>query len=342
MKRQLWFFSRFAVYLVINFLWPIVLLPFCKLAKWCGRPLFQFVFLVYPGTLDQVRGYAPLWYRSFAPLISIIGLARGKYPGLIVTIPWPLEELEEKHRIYKNNCLESIVRKVKKLADDIGAKAAVLAGRLPRLLLKNGSSQLPSPIVVGDMGAVYTIMTTTRLVARTKLPHLQIGVVGGYGFLGLRVVAALQKSSARVIVVDPNIELEEGGGEIRFTRDPAELVSCDLVIILTARGEQAETVIKHIRPGTTIIDDTHPQLPHRVIVALEKKGCRVVKAILTLEGEWFWPRLPKWESDWLPGCCIEAIVVAANGTPIDNQRDFETVANQIGFRPRAVSNKSEP
>ncbi len=275
-------------------------------------------------------------------MISVIGVVMGKHRGLVVTVPWLIEELEEEN--HRHERLDVVVREVKKIADDIGAKAVALAGRLPSVLLQNGYEQLPSPIVVGDMGAVYTVVAATHQAldaAGLDFHGVKIGVLGGYGFLGSRVVSALRKAGGEVIAIDPRIR-QIGGDGTRSTRDPTELANCDAVVVLTARGEQVETAVEYMKPGAIWVDDTHPQLPRRVIAAIERKDGKVIKATLTLDGARFWPRLPKWDATWLPGCCVEAMVVAANGHgKIRDQAGFDLAADRLGFVAPEAKHKSE-
>ncbi|MDP3093321.1 MAG: hypothetical protein Q8N16_00990 [bacterium] len=333
MKRQLWFLGRFAAYFTMNLLWPIVLMPL-RVAKKLGRPVFRFIFLVYPGTLDQVRGYAPLWYREIAPMISVIGVIKGRYPGLVVTIPRTIEEMEDAG--HRHQRLERMVKEVKSLADAIGAKAVALAGRLPSVLLQNGYSSLPAPIVAGNMGSTYTVVAVTQQAiadAGLSPEQVKIGVLGGYGYLGSRVVNTL-KETWKVVAIDPRADK-------RRARDPAAVSGCNVVVVLTARGEQMETVIDHLDNGVIVVDDTHPQLPKRLVAAIKRKEGRVIKATLTLKGSIFMPRLPKWKPTWLPGCCVEAIVIAADNAKIDDQQRFNNAARMLGFTAPIVEHQSE-
>lgn len=292
-------------------LWFVILLPLCILLKWSGYPLFGYIFLVYPGTLDQVSGYMPQWYRKIIPIISFIGIiSRGKQGkrGLVITIPWTITEMEDGNR------LEVIVRRVNKLAKSIiGARSVALAGRMPGVIKQNGYfSLLSPPIVVGDKGAVYTITLSIKQITEAlgiSISKITIGILG-HGFIDSRLVNSLRYfSTNRIFVVGPRIKQERNDyDKVILSRDPAKLASCDLVVILTASGEQAEGAIEYLKPGVIIVDDTHPQLPHRLSILIEKNGGRVVKAVLGLDGVAFWPRLPQWGANWLPGCCIEGLL----------------------------------
>lgn len=334
--------ARFAGYQTINLLWLVILRPLCVLLKWFRCPPFGYIFLVYPGALDQVRGYMPQWYRKIISIISIIGIiSKGKQGkrGLVVAVPWTIEEMEQESR------LEVIARHVTKLAKSLGAKSVALAGRMPGVFIQNGyHSLLSPPIVAGDKGTVYTIILSIKQITEAlgiSISKIVIGILG-YGFIGSRLVNSLRYfSKNRMIVVDPQIKQErDDRDEVILSRDPAKLAHCDLVVILTATGEQAECAIQYLKPGVIVIDDTHPQLPLRLSSRIEKKGGRVIKAVLGLDGVVFWPRLPNWEANWLPGCCIEGLVSATKGFA-SSQLEFNQLAQQIHFTALKVSNKNE-
>lgn len=344
-RKQFWFMARFAGYFAMNFLWITLVSHLCRLLSRFGHPPFGFIFLVYPGTKNQVRGYAPVWYRNIAPKLSVIGImrARGGVPwGLVMTISWTIRELREEGR---DKYLEKVLLQTEVVAKRIGAKSIALAGILPGVITRNGlQHMLRPPFVTGERGTIYAILLSAKQAANSvgrDLNDLVIGILG-YGFIGSRLVELLRNNSVRKIVcVDPvTVTKITNEGHLTLTRDPVALRQCDLVIILTARGDQAETAIAHLRPGTIVIDDTHPQMPSHLSLKVTEKGGRVIKAVLGLNGTDFFPRLPRWESKWLPGCCVEALVCAWSG-PADSQSRFNEQADKLGFVALEVSNRSE-
>lgn len=343
MKRawyRLVFVARFAGYLANLVLWPIVFFPLCRLLKHSKRPFFDFVFVVYPGTLDQIAGYGPLWLRKHVPMISVIGvIQKGKIGkrGLVVAIPWNDDEIE------KNKLHDVIVRKVEKLAAAIGATSIALAGRLPAILTQGGRKNfLNPPFVVGDKGAVFTIIRSVeKALAVQKLDPktVRIGIVG-YGFIGSRVANALLNAVTQPIrAVDPRITAEKRT-QVWLSKGPEILADCDLVVVLAGKGEQFKDTVPYLKDGVIVVDDTHPQVPGDVCDEVRKKGGKVFKAVLGLEGMKFWPRLPKWEAGWLPGCCVEAVVASMKGFST-SQQEFDMRANEIGFDALEVTNKSD-
>ena len=334
------FVARFMGYLTILVLWSIVFLPLCRILKRLQKPFFDFVFVVYPGTLDQVRGYGPIWVRKYVPMVSVIGIVekgRTGKRGLVIGIPWDDDEIE------KNQLHDVIVRNVEKLADAIGATSIALAGRLPAILTQSGRKNvLNPPFVVGDKGAVFTIIKAVERaigVQKFNPQTIQIGVVG-YGFIGSRVANVLKNSIAQPIrAADPRITVEKRT-QVWLSNSPNILADCDIVIVLAGKGEQFKDAIPYLKEGVIVVDDTHPQIPAHVSGAIEKKGGKVFKAVLGLRGMKFKPRLPKWEADWLPGCCVEAVVACLRGFS-QSQLEFDTRANEIGFEALEVTNKSD-
>lgn len=333
---------RFAGYQTINLLWIVILRPLCVLLKWLRCPLFGYIFLVYPGALTEVRGYIPQWYRKITPIISVVGvISKGKQGkrGLVVAVFWTIEEMERENR------LEVIACHVVKLTKSLGAKSVALAGRMPGVLKqKDCFSLISPPIVVGDKGTIYTILLSIKQITEALgicVSKITIGILG-YGFIGSRLVNSLHCfCTNRIVVVDPRIKHERGDhNEVILSRDPAKLANCDLVVILTATGEQAEGAIQYLKPGVIVVDDTHPQLPHRLSSRIERNGGRVIKAVLGLDGVSFHPRLPNWEANWLPGCCIEGLVSATKGFA-SSQLEFNQLAQEIRFKALEVSNKNE-
>lgn len=295
LKEWFWLLVRFMGYQAISLLWNVVLFPLCILLKRLRCPLFDYIFLVYPGELDQVRGYIPQWCRRIVPTVSVIGFVlKGKQGGrwLIVAVPWTITEMEQ------GDCLKVIVHQVNKLAKSIGAKSIALAGRLPSVFVQKGYAYLLSPpIVGGDKGIVYTIILSMKQITDAlgmSISKINIGILG-YGYIGSRLANSLHYiTTNRIFARDLRFKQERDNyNGVVFSRDPAKLAGCDLVVILTATGEQAECAIEHLKPGVIVIDDTHPQMPYHLSNRIEKKGGRVFKAVLGLDGVVFRPRLPK-------------------------------------------------
>lgn len=334
LKRWALFLSRFGVVLFINFLfWPFFLFPLCKAARKIKQPLFGFIFFLYPDRLAHLKTYVPLWYRKLWPGPGIIGFVKkGKLGerGLVVVLPWTIEEMEEKIEILENG-----IDQVKKLTKAIGVKSVALGGRIVPVLHHQTRMVFNPPFVAGDKGAIFAIyLTMFKAVNAAGLENqVKIGIFG-CGFLGSRLANFLGKELGyEVIAIDPRFLQTQNDGRIKLSPNPADISECDLVVVLTPRGEQIEDEIKYLKEGVIVIDDTYPPLTKKAIAEIGKKRGRAVKTAVKLSGIKFTPPFSIWENDWLPGCCIEAIVKARhNNTLIQNQEEFNKLAEQIGFK----------
>jgi len=319
-------------FIIVSVLWSAILFPVVKLLKRLGLPLFDFIFLVYPGTASQVRAYAPLWYRNIKPTPSVIGIIRESKKGgrgLVMAMPWAIEEVES-----NGDFLQKIVKETGNLAELIGAKAVALGGRVVTVLHKQGF-ELKLPLLPGDKGAVYVILSSIKQgLKEANIEHqdIKVGILG-YGFLGSHIGYFLKKYWGwNVIGIDPRFDEPKDQDGIRLTPDFSEIRDCNLILVLTPRGSDIADEIKYFRPGTLVVDDTHPPLSKKLISIIQEKGCKVLKATLELQGTSFFPKLPGWEKSWIPGCCIEAIVVSRFGDISGkSQEEFNALADQAGF-----------
>lgn len=331
-RRSIWLLLRYVGFITASLFGPIILFPFFGLAKLFGRPLFGFVFFVYPGSINQIKVCVPLWYRNIRPGLSIISVVtKGECGerGLVMAIPWTLEEMEG-----KNNFLEETVKELEILAKFIGAKTVALGGRAVTVLFRRGYDFRP-PLITGDKGAVYTVLFSIEQALKlvnSKNQKIEIGILG-YGFLGSRLGAFLGDYWKNdIVALDPRFTQSQNQGKIRLTSNPSEIVNCDLIVVLTPKGEQIEDEIQYFKSNAIVVDDTYPSLSKKAISGIEKRGGRVIKAGAWLKGVKFWPKLPKWEANRIPGCCVEAMVISMFGGVGDKtQKEFNNLANQVGF-----------
>lgn len=340
LKAQALFLERFALYLAVNlFGWPLVY-PALFVAAKLGHPIFGYIFVVYPGSLDQVRGYMPIWMRHVIPIVSPIGIvSRGATKrGLVMTIPWTIEEMEDDPQR-----LAATMNRARFIARAIGAESIALAGRMPSIISQyHGNGALQEPFVRGDKGSVYTVLLSVLQAVEQhgmRRAEVRVGILG-YGFIGSRLASSLTETGfGKVVAVDPRARHEKDNG-IFLTRDPVHLESCDVVVVLTARGEQVDVAVDYLKHGVVVVDDTHPQLPRRLSALIrETKSGTVIKATLGMDGVRFIPRLPKWQASWLPGCTVEALVAASSGFGYNTQGEFNAVAHEMDFHAHSVENQ---
>lgn len=83
--------------------------------------------------------------------------------------------------------------------------------------------------------------------------------------------------------------------------------------------------MKHLKPGCLAVDDTHPRL-HATI-----SGLKLYKVAVGLPGTIFYPRLPGYRRDWLPGCVVEVIYAATGSFGSDPLPVFIERARELGF-----------
>ena len=104
------------------------------------------------------------------------------------------------------------------------------------------------------------------------------------------------------------------------------LTQADMVVVLTPKGSDFAPYMKHLKPGCLVVDDTHPRL-HATI-----SGLKLYKVAVGLPGTFFYPRLPGYRRDWLPGCVVEAIYAAVTGSfGSDPMPVFIERARQLGY-----------
>jgi hypothetical protein len=113
-----------------------------------------------------------------------------------------------------------------------------------------------------------------------------------------------------------------------ITPDVAQQVinKAAVAIVLTGKGSDFFQYKQYLNQNCIIIDDTHPKI---------KKGFEkfvIYKVAVGIPGTKFFPRLPGYKSNWIPGCTAEAIIASATGhfnkLP---QNEFNQLAKSLGF-----------
>ena len=126
----------------------------------------------------------------------------------------------------------------------------------------------------------------------------------GVGHMGGEVIDYLKNSNSVVSGID-----------IRRRRDgvmlPEEglksLTKADMVVVLTPKGSDFASYMKHLKPGCVVVDDTHPRLTGA------SDDIKLYKVAVGLNDVVFYPRLPGYRKNWLPGCVVEAIYAVRTG-----------------------------
>lgn len=313
---------------------------FVLLQMWWGttRRLWRYetIFLVYPGTDDDYKGYFPKQFRQFLPLVFPIGTVGRKV--LVMATPTSTSEFESDPSRFK------VVRdELLKIGSRLGVKSIALAGRLPGLMHRHGVA-LDPPFVYGDNGTVYACDSTIEAVIGElglEAKELTVGVLG-VGFIGGRLIRHWMTNGFKHVVgldkVDHSEEFRHP--KVTVSTDPAVLKDVDVLVVLTEEGEQIAAVIPHLKSACVILDDTHPQMPRVIRNQLKGLGFRCFKVAIE-NGLRFTPRLPGYHRSWLPGCLIEAVVVAGHGGfRVTDVHAFAEEAKRSRLLPIRVEHKA--
>ena len=332
-KKWLIITGRALLYTVSNFLLPLAVTILRRFR------LVDFVFLVYPGTDQDFQKYyfSKKLNRCF-PSLTLAGIVRkgsaGKR-GIVMGTHYTIDEMA-------NGRFNEVLKQVTGFSNSIGARTIALAGRMPSLLIKNGIRAEP-PLVLGNMGATFVVTESVEQIIKDRrmaLDRVKVGVMG-IGFVGRRVINSLKSLGiCDIRGVDINLKDSYRNNGLRLGNDASLLEKCDLIIVLTTRGEDIEKAIPHFKKGAILLDDTHPSIPQKYLAVLERNGNRVFKVVTGLDGIKFFPRLPNFDPEWIPGCVIEAIVLSG-GADCQNQEEFNRLARQCGFRALLVAPRGE-
>ena len=296
-----------------------------------------FIFLVYPGTREDVDRYFPrplhpIFQKILPPVFPVGLLGRGL---VMATFTFDLA--------FTTPRCQSIQDALKAWADDIGASTIALAGRMPGIFHGQGLKIEP-PLVTGDMGTIHAVVSCLRSVRKRHGFHrkdCRVAVLGGGGFVGgslCRTLMALGYS--RVVALDIRYtETQEEDGILQ-TSDYRQLEEVDLVVVLTARGHEIKPAIPYMK-NKLVVDDTHPQLPSWLVSQLRENECLTYKVVITLDDFKFRPAIPGYKRDWIPGCVWQAVVTAVAldmdlGNGFKTLHDFHQVARQLPYHAPLV------
>ncbi|MBL7058536.1 hypothetical protein ISS03_04310 [Patescibacteria group bacterium] len=260
---------------------------------------------------------------------SFIGFARcGKCGrGLVLGIPNYIAELTKS----KEKC-KRVIRNLELIQRIVGVKSVAIAGQLPSVMNKCGV-KLPKNFVNGVRGTVFSVVET---ISQVFLKHdiqkekAQIVVIG-VGYVGSILIKTLQQMKYSVVGID--IKRTKDGIVLPNEAD-AVLKNSRVVVVLTPRGSDFVPYMKKINKRAVVIDDTHPKIK----VGDLDCGNIFYKVAVGMDGVEFFPKLPGYKKDWVPGCVVEAMSVActADFTGKD-QLLFNKQTSELGFYPHLVN-----
>lgn len=319
--------KNFISFICFNIFKPI-LIPIFGYLK-----LFDFAVLVYPGTQKDVSTYMPSdFFRKLMPTISIVGFIKNnndKKRGIILATKYYIKEVEEN----KNK----IVKIVKKKLKILGVKKVALVGRLPKILFEADKSLF----VEGKTGTVFTVISAVKkTIEELNLNYskITIGVIG-VGFIGKEVLENLKNMNFMSIIgFDIRTEKDIISGNTIKSSNPKVLEKCDLLVILTANGDDIVGLIPSFKNEVIVLDDTHPSISKDNIKRINSgKEGSVYKVAAAMSNTIIFPEIPGFKSDWIPGCIVETIVSSYENNGWRDQDDFNKLAEKFGFY--AISQK---
>jgi len=288
--------------------------------------LFQYLFLVYPGSASDLDGYCPRklaesgLFRRKPTLGGYVSRGPGGR-GLLLVVPDTVADFTTSDAARKE-----VSKRLLGISRMSGAKAIALAGQLPGIFVRKGN-RLARPFVTGDKGAVFCVMETlSQIIMKHGLDpsRLKIAIVG-VGYVGGLLFNAFQDEGYNVAGID--IVITRHGVALRQDSE-VMLRTADIVIVLTPKGSDFLPYIPHLKNGAIIIDDTHPKIKWEE----QPEGMLFYKAAVGIGNSRFYPALPGFQANWIPGCAVEAIVAAATGDfCFKSQREFSRLAREIGF-----------
>ena len=297
-----------------------------------GIQFFDYLFLVYPGTDSDLDGYCPRWLaksRLFRekPVIAGVVSKGCAGRGLVLAVPNTAFDFQQNRDV-----CEKIIKRLKRIKWLVGAKSIALAGQMPGIIIRHGMD-LSDPFVRGNKGTVFCISEAVRNVVEKhglKPGKFQIAIVG-VGYVGRLLMDYLEFLGHKVIGVDIKLR-NHSSGVILTDKAPQALSCAKIVVVLTPKGSDFIPYLKYLKKGTIIVDDTHPKIRKR------PEGFFFYKVAVGLEGVKFYPRLPGYKADWIPGCAVEAIVSAATGSFNSGRSEtFIKKARELGFYAHLVN-----
>jgi hypothetical protein len=226
-------YLRQLTFIIFYLTWLLVL-------RWVTNP--RILFLVY-GPQDDQRSYWPEWFNKFLLPVFPVGLMRRRNLwGWVIASTINVDDLE-------NVDMEHLFTMVTKI---FGTQVVcALAGRLPGVARKK-RIEIRHPFVDGSMGTRYTILEAALAAAShlEKEPRrLVVAVLGGRGYTGTNVVKDLSIHFYKVIGIDPQYALQPSlpnRENQSFSPNVADVGLADIVIVLTAKGDECADMIPYL------------------------------------------------------------------------------------------------
>ena len=296
-----------------------------------SRP--DFIFLVY----GQERHKRACWSNRKERKIGLFGQIGfipyhrdgKKLYGLILASTITMEDFNDNPAL-----TVKVTDEVRRCFPEV--QAIALAGQLPGWLAR--SSVIPQqPLIGGMRGTCFTVRQAVREISLqfSSAKHLCVAVVGGAGHTGTEVVRVLAQEYGHIIAFDSRYKEEQTFRNVLRTSKPYHLCEAKVVVVLTAKGDDAQTIAVHLNRGTVVADDTHPMMNKPIRKLFLDRGASLVKITVGDGSVRMFPRLPDFKSGDVPGCLLEALVVKLRGSQVlESQEAFNHAALELGFKSR--------
>lgn len=321
---------KFLFILINVFLkWPVLF--FLSLLSRIRFLRFDFLFLVYPGSEKDLTTYCPRFFyrykKIFFPGLLIVGfVGKGNNPrakrGLVLGITKGLPELSKN----PDNLLK-LKKQLVFLTKLLKADSIALAGQLPGFFSRCGL-KLEKPFVNGVRGTLFSVMETLeQVLIKEGLERKKVNIaLVGVGFTGGKLLEALKESGFNITGID----IKKTNKGIVLAENAVKELSCaDIIIALTPKGSDFLPYVKFLKKDAIIIDDTHP----RIVKGFDLEEIIFYKVALGFPGNYFYPRLPGYKKNWIPGCALEGIYTSffREDFQLKDQHRFNLKAKDLGF-----------
>lgn len=291
------------------------------------------VFMIYPGQWLELRAYCPgvllpvvrtrlVWSRP----VPVGAIMQGWRPvGMVTGVPNTQKELV-RHR----EDVAIIQSRLIAFSRKIGARRVSMAGQLPGILKRHGLKRDPM-IVAGVFGTVFLVSSCIRRIfTQHDLSDRAQVTIFGVGMIGSSLIGHLSSEGFNVVGIDQSPRTNDTPG---LSEAITILGATDVAVLLSSRGVDFLPYVEFLKKGAVVLDDTHPSFPiNRMADVTVPPGVQFYKAVATKPDLRFIPSLPGFESEWIPGCALEAIVLAECGIrKLESQSDFDNAASTMGF-----------
>jgi len=247
-----------------------------------GWPRIQTVFLMYPETLAYALAFvypSRLERVKWRPFLAGFFRQNRRW-GLMFAISATQQDFRDPQNL---PYLQQLVDRMETIRRLVGGRQKTFAGILPGVLF---ARRILRDAPEADLTVAAVIQAIQQIEKRESLsPSPPILVLGGRGFIGRRLVKALQSRGRMVFTVDRDEAWPVFPGDTRF------------VVVNVASNRALLEYMGHLQPGMVVINEAYPPPPSYLlqftgIVLYHIKGIRA----------WAMPPFPHAYQGGIP-CC---------------------------------------